>query len=169
MGKRQYKTSEPRKYSLNFDLDTRILEHDCKMSRSKAYKKIGNFLIKHGYEHVQYSGYHTISPVTKVQAMSPVLKFAVDNPWFVSSLKSIYLTVIDKQYDLLQPINEVVLAKDMTIDNIERDTSRKDFLADINHNDIIFDRNDLKDFKTQLKELQNDVEVKTEKDEEYEY
>ena len=65
------------KKGINFDLDTVALkEHYPKDNWNNAYYELRSFFEAHGFEHIQGSGYHSVKPMSEMDAMSVIYRMA---------------------------------------------------------------------------------------------
>ena len=91
--------------AINFDLDTKLLEQEHpKKDATVAYKEIGKFLKKHGFEHRQGSGYISKKPMFDTDVKRLVLQMQKQHPWIEKCAQKIDVTSIGEIFDLMPTI-----------------------------------------------------------------
>ena len=88
------------KYAINFDLHTdreseKELRDKVKISLSKMYDIIENYLVKNGFEWVQGSGYITKEPISSYKLTSVVKNLYNNNIWLGHFTRDIKRTIVD--------------------------------------------------------------------------
>lgn len=91
--------------TINFDLDTKLLEQEHpKKDATVAYKEIGKFFKKHGFEHRQGSGYISKKPMFDTDVKKLVIQMHHKFPWLDKCIKKMDLTSIEDIFDLVPTI-----------------------------------------------------------------
>lgn len=95
----------PVRKMLNFDLDqARLKEFYPGSSPNNAYTKIGAFLKKNGFEHVQGSGYISKEPILEVDVNSLINELIEKNIWLVKCFKAFSSTDVTNRTDRMPDI-----------------------------------------------------------------
>ena len=93
--------------AINFDLDTKLLEQEHpKKDATVAYKEIGKFLKKHGFEHRQGSGYISKKPMFDTDVKKLVIQMHQEFPWLDKCIKKMDLTSIEDILDLVPTVTQ---------------------------------------------------------------
>ena len=91
--------------AINFDLDTKklkdIYSKQTKKAYNTAYSDIESFMLDNQFTHRQGSGYISNMPLSDADVVSLGLKLKSNFPWLLPCSKKIDLTVIEKQFDLI--------------------------------------------------------------------
>lgn len=90
------------KMSINFDLNIEELKkHYPKQSYTTAYTDIRNYMLKHGFEHVQGSGYVSVKPMNKSSMATIIYQMSKTFPWLHKCTRISKATqVAEDSYDL---------------------------------------------------------------------
>ncbi|MCM1054027.1 MAG: hypothetical protein NC394_00770 [Bacteroides sp.] len=95
--------------AINFDLDTKELKKiytkQTKKAFNTAYSDIEKFMLKNNFTHRQGSGYISNEPLSNIDVALLSLKLKSTFPWLLSCSKKIDVTVIEKQFDLIEVMN----------------------------------------------------------------
>lgn len=87
--------------SLNFDLSTKMLKEKYPHGDwHNAYKYVRKFLEKNGFEHIQGSGYHSISPMDFGDVMDVMYLLKKELSWIEDCARVITLTDVPIEYDI---------------------------------------------------------------------
>lgn len=94
--------------AINFDLSTSELRKIFGyFGTAMAYGLIKTFMLEHGFEHRQYSGYISKEPMSFVAATSKIKKLSIAYPWLHKVVKSMDITsVLEDTIDLIPTLNE---------------------------------------------------------------
>lgn len=116
--------------AINFDLDTRRLKeyYPDKKNWRAAYKDIKNFFKENDFNHKQWSGYISNSPLTDMEILITAQQLKSNFPWTEQCIRSFDVTNIGEQHDL-KHIFEGSEAKVKTI-NLEDRKSLDDVLKE---------------------------------------
>lgn len=96
--------------SINFDLDTKLLEQEHpKRDATVAYKEIGRFLKKHGFDHRQGSGYISKKPMFDTDVKKLILQMQYKYPWLKKCSKKLDVTSIEEMFDMIPIIKSARL------------------------------------------------------------
>ena len=91
---------------INFDLDTKILQKNyLNGDWHNAYNDIKIFFESNGFEHIQGSGYHSIKPVSELNAMGVIYKLIKTYPWIKNCVKVCTIADIPETYDITNVFN----------------------------------------------------------------
>ena len=94
--------AERKKYkAINFDLDTNELKCYYNKSVRNAYKEIGNFLKKNGFEHRQWSGYVSKDKMSGMDIVVLNEKMWRKFPWLEQCATRIDITDVGNKFDLI--------------------------------------------------------------------
>ncbi|MDR3316378.1 MAG: hypothetical protein LBS98_07920, partial [Coriobacteriales bacterium] len=74
-----------------------------------AYRSIRRFLERRGFEHRQYSGYFSISPMEAAEIINILEDMSIAFPWMKSCLQQIDITNIDRFTDAKYIFEEDIL------------------------------------------------------------
>lgn len=89
-----------RRYSINFDLKQNALKEFYNLFfPENAYHKLRIFMGKHGFEHIQGSGYNSISRMTDADIINLMFDLKECFPWLVQAVRVIQATEIGEYYD----------------------------------------------------------------------
>lgn len=100
--------SEERLYAITFDLEQRALDKYYNKSRRSAYRELGKFLKKNGYEHMEGSVYHSMVNQSNVSFFKMIDEMDKQLPWVKQCIKEMHRTVI--------PLDEIVNIKDVLVE-----------------------------------------------------
>jgi len=85
---------------IHFDLDTAALQrYYPKGAWRSAYDDVRTFLIHNGFEHEQGSGYHSIRPMTQVEAVNILDEMLVTYPWLHKCVRVCTVADVPKTFD----------------------------------------------------------------------
>lgn len=73
---------------------------------SAAYRKIKRFMIAHGFEHRQYSGYISNDIMLRYEVENILRNLCMEQPWICLCTQKIDVMEIRKEYDYLPFIRE---------------------------------------------------------------
>lgn len=94
--------------ALYFDLRIRDLEKYYSKSNPKGgYFKIQKFLENIGFEHEQYSGYHSIEKTTDYKIFSIFDEMQTRMPWLSKCTRKFEVANIGENYDLTELFPEI--------------------------------------------------------------
>lgn len=95
------KTPRPYHKAFNFDMVIAELKRYYPNGHhTKAYKDIGAFMHKNGFEHRQGSGYRSKTPLSDVDVLDIVDKLYAALPWFTKCVNKFDVTNVGEVYDL---------------------------------------------------------------------
>lgn len=88
--------------ALYFDLRIRDLERYYSEKAPKgAYQRIKTFMTNHGFDHAQYSGYHSRKKMTDLEVVDLVEVMRDSLPWIGKSANHFEVTNIGANSDLM--------------------------------------------------------------------
>lgn len=94
-----------RRYAINFDLSIQQLEQYYSEEHPKrAYAVIKKYMLSHGFEHRQYSGYVSIQTLSKPELLKFTMELHNAFPWLINCEGSMDATVITDIFDIKQMI-----------------------------------------------------------------
>ena len=97
----QPKTGRLYHKAFNFDMViAELKKHYPNGHHTKAYKEIGAFMHKNGFEHRQGSGYRSKAPLSDVEVLDIVDKLYAALPWFTKCVNKFDVTNVGEVYDL---------------------------------------------------------------------
>ncbi|MDO5392831.1 MAG: hypothetical protein Q4F24_17320 [Eubacteriales bacterium] len=89
------------KKGINFDLDTEALKvHYPKENWNNAYYEVRSFFEAHGFEHIQGSGYHSVKPMSELDAMSVIYQMARKFPWLNYCVSVCTIADVPETFDI---------------------------------------------------------------------
>lgn len=95
--------------TFNFDLSIKALKrHYPSRNFLKAYSDIKKFLLKHNFEHRQWSGYKSLEPLSDREVYNIVYDMTTTFPWLKHCVNRFDVANIGDIYDLAQPIKNVL-------------------------------------------------------------
>lgn len=109
--------NEKNLYAISFDLEQKALDKYYSKSRRSAYREIGDFLHRSGYEHMEGSVYHSIKNQSPIDFYNMIEDMAEQLPWVKDCAKEMHRTVI--------PLDEIVDIKEILLDK-EREQEHRD-------------------------------------------
>lgn len=113
------------KKAIHFDLNTQDLKlYYNEKNPNYAYKVIEDFFLDHGFEHIQYSGYHSIKGMTFANVMEVMEQLQEKCPWLGDCVRSFTVTSIGKTYEIKEVFRK---ASDEDQLNIEEETYEMEF------------------------------------------
>lgn len=86
--------------AVNFDLDTNQMAL-LLGSKTVGYSKLKKSFKKVGFIHRQGSGYLSKKPISKFKAIQAIKIVARQNPWLLSCLNKMDVTVVDEFFDVV--------------------------------------------------------------------
>ncbi len=96
--------------ALYFDLRVKDLKlYYSEVNPNGAYRKIHDFLLKHNFSHVQYSGYHSEYETTDLEIFDLVHEMRKQFPWLDKCLNHFEVTNIGANHDLMQLFSDKIL------------------------------------------------------------
>jgi virulence-associated protein VapD len=106
--------------SINFDLITlRLYEVFGESGTGKAYTGIKRFMLRHGFEHKQYSGYVSSKRMSYVDTYDLIRDMRHQLPWLARCIQKLDITDYMAESDALEfVINERVDVGDNSVDDI---------------------------------------------------
>ena len=119
-----------RKYfkAINFDLITKELaKYYPNKNPRQAYRDIKAFLVRHGFEHRQWSGYRSVQRMSNVELMDIVKALNERFPWLKQCVGKFDATNISKGYDLIKVFEDTEL---LNASLPEKKVSLKDKLSE---------------------------------------
>ncbi|MCR5727359.1 MAG: hypothetical protein K6G24_07825 [Lachnospiraceae bacterium] len=88
--------------AIYFDMHIKSLERYYSSTDPKgAYKKIMAFMLKNGFSHEQYSGYHSLSKMTDMEVFDLVYAMNKEFPWLKFCMNRFEVTNIGANHDLM--------------------------------------------------------------------
>lgn len=100
--------------ALNFDLSTNEVKKHFKHT-AEAYNQIKDFMLDHGFEHRQYSGYVSKEMLDDDDITILTFKLSSQCPWLSSYVQKFDVTDIGEQYDLTHLLTSKTLQKDKNL------------------------------------------------------
>lgn len=92
---------------LTFDFSIEDLKKYYSYTSPKnAYKSIGNYLIKNGFEKANDSDYISYN-LSKAKTYNMMKKFSKEQKWFTPSLRKLSITPIDDRWNLSLKLKEI--------------------------------------------------------------
>ena len=89
--------------AIYFDLNIKSLERYYSSNNPKnAYRPIKNFLLKHNFSHVQYSGYHSNFKTTDISIFDLIEELDNAYPWLKHCVQKIEVTNVGANHDLME-------------------------------------------------------------------
>lgn len=97
-----------RRKAINFDLSTSELRKIFGyFGTTKAYGLIKKFMLEHGFEHRQYSGYISKEPMTFATVFNLTNELTLKLPWLCEVVKRMDVTnVLEETIDLIPTLNK---------------------------------------------------------------
>lgn len=93
--------------AIYFDMRIKDLEKHFSATNPKgAYKKIKAFMLKNGFEHEQYSGYHSIKKMTDLEVFDLIYVMSEELPWMQHCMNHFEVTNIGANHDLMELFND---------------------------------------------------------------
>lgn len=95
---------ETRRYkAIYFDMRIKDLEKYFSATNPKgAYKKIKAFMINNGFEHEQYSGYHSKKKMTDLEVFDMIYNMSDELPWLQYCMNHFEVTNVGANHDLME-------------------------------------------------------------------
>ncbi len=88
--------------AIYFDMRIRDLAKYYSPGNPKgAYKKIKAFMLKHDFEHAQYSGYHSKNKIIDLDVFDMVYDMSNELPWLEHCMNHFEVTNIGTNHDLM--------------------------------------------------------------------
>ena len=88
--------------AIYFDLFINELKNYYSKTNPKgAYSKVKRYMLKNGFSHAQYSGYHSNYKTTDANIFDIMGKMNEELPWLKHCVNHIEVTNIGENYDLL--------------------------------------------------------------------
>lgn len=95
--------------TFNFDLRIKSLRQYYPSSNFlKAYSDIKKFLLKHNFEHRQWSGYKSLEPLSDREVYNIIYNMTTTFPWLKNCVNKFDVTNIGDIYDLTLPIKNIL-------------------------------------------------------------
>ena len=142
-------------FMLNFDLSVEALEkYYPKKHYRQAWRDIGRFLKNNGFKHVQYSGYLSKEPLSRIKCERIFRKLCETEPWLPKCAESFTMTKAD--------VNAMDLMKTLTYKDDFEKTSKE--FENISAKDIT-GRTPKAEAKTSIRSQIADAENKLERKE----
>lgn len=119
--------------AINFDLDGEKLKLYYSQTNPKgAYRKVGDFLCKHGFEHRQFSGYISKTELENSEILELIDEMYEKMPWLTPCASCMDLTDIGEIHDIkeLHNTNEKITAKERDFFLHENQMDRNEELDD---------------------------------------
>ncbi len=89
--------------AIYFDMRIRDLENYYSKTNPKgAYKKIKAFMLNNGFEHEQYSGYHSKKKMTDLEVFDLIYAMSEELPWMQYCMNHFEVTNIGANHDLME-------------------------------------------------------------------
>ena len=85
---------------------------------SAAYRKIKRFMIAHGFEHRQYSGYISNDVMVEYEIEIVLRNLCMEHPWICLCTQKIDVMEIQEEYDYLPFIRECVSEQENQQENL---------------------------------------------------
>ena len=94
--------------TINFDLSTIELRKIFGyFGTTKAYGLIKKFMLEHGFEHRQYSGYISKNPMSFIQVEDIIKKMSIEYSWLHKVVEKMDVTsVLEDTIDLIPTLNK---------------------------------------------------------------
>ena len=83
-----------------FDLDTVRLEQIENNSSKTIYSEIRTFMDRHGFEHIEYSGYVSREPITLVTVFQAIAELKAAFPILDKVVEEMHVTEVGNTYSL---------------------------------------------------------------------
>lgn len=107
--------------AIHFDLNIQDLKmYYNEKNPNYAYKVIEDFFLDHGFEHIQYSGYHSIKSMPYANVMELMEQLQEKCPWLGNCVRSFTVTSIGKTYELKEVFRQDMDEAQL---NIEEETN----------------------------------------------
>jgi virulence-associated protein VapD len=105
-----------RRKAINFDLDSACLREEFggEQGRRKAYRRIQSFLAREGFEHRQWSGYVSKTPMSNADVYDIVDRLAQANLWLDRCVNRFDVTNVGNESDMLDEISLATAAATAT-------------------------------------------------------
>ena len=89
--------------ALYFDLKIKDLEKYYSLTNPKgSYSEIQGFLNENGFEHEQYSGYHSAQATTDMNVFTVIKNMHIQFPWLRKCVSKFEVTNIGENSDLIK-------------------------------------------------------------------
>lgn len=89
------------KKRINFDLDTEALKkYYPGRDWHNAYYDVRSYFEKNGFEHIQGSGYHSVSPMSEIKAMAVLYQMTKELPWLNFCVRICTISDVPELYDI---------------------------------------------------------------------
>lgn len=89
------------KNGINFDLNTVALkEYYPKDNWNNAYYEVRSFFEAHGFEHIQGSGYHSVKPMSEMDAMGIIYQMAREFSWLNYCVSVCTIADVPETFDI---------------------------------------------------------------------
>lgn len=89
------------KKGINFDLDTEALKKYYPGSDwHNAYHDVRSYFEKHGFDHIQGSGYHSVKPMAEANAMAIIYKMSELYEWLNYCVSICTISDVPELYDI---------------------------------------------------------------------
>lgn len=100
---------DPKHYkALYFDMRIQALkEWYPKKNHLGAYKNMKRYLLKHGFRHEQWSGYHSTQKMTDLEIFELVEDMASELQWFSKCVNHFAATNVESNYNLIEILEDV--------------------------------------------------------------
>lgn len=96
----------PVRKALYFDLKIKDLEkYYSAVNPKSGYGKIKEFMSNKGFEHEQYSGYHSKYPITDADMFDIVRALQIELPWITQCANKFEATDIGENSDVISMFN----------------------------------------------------------------
>lgn len=95
--------------AIYFDLRIKELErHYSKKNPKGAYSRIKTFMLQHGFEHAQYSGYHSKKKMMDLEIVDMIEIMRESLPWLGKSAAHFEVTNIGANSDLMNVLADSI-------------------------------------------------------------
>ena len=95
--------------AIYFDLRIKDLEkHYSKSSPKGAYLRIKSFMQRHGFEHAQYSGYHSLKKMMDLDVVDVIEEMRDTMPWLGKSANHFEVTNIGTNSNLMYLFEDTI-------------------------------------------------------------
>lgn len=102
-----------RRYAINFDLSIQQLkQHYSEEHPKRAYSDLKRYMLSHGFEHRQYSGYVSLQTLSKPELLEFTMDLHTKFPWLIECEGSMDATVITDIFDIKQMIIDTMTEDD---------------------------------------------------------
>lgn len=92
--------------ALYFDLKIKDLEkYYSAVNPKSGYSRVKEFMKKHGFDHEQYSGYHSRKPITDADIFDIARALRTELPWITQCANKFEATDVGENSDIMSMFN----------------------------------------------------------------